>query len=186
AVRALLRDDPELVTLSEAARAELVAYFGLDARRGHVTPLAADAVFAAAPSRQTIEEAQARHGVRTPYVIALGTLEPRKNLVRLPPPRAPLRAAQDPGAARPRRRDRARLRPRPRARLARPQGVPPPGGPRRDGGPPARRGTVARQRDGGGRGRARARIGGACVPEPPRGVRTARDRGPGRRRSGRR
>jgi glycosyltransferase involved in cell wall biosynthesis len=83
AVRALLRGDPEVLTLSDFARGELVEAFSLAPERVHVTPLAADPVFAIPRGAAAIDEAQRRHGLRAPYVIALGTLEPRKNVVRL-------------------------------------------------------------------------------------------------------
>jgi alpha-1,3-rhamnosyl/mannosyltransferase len=83
AVRQLLVGDPEIVVLSLAARDELVSYLRLDPARVHVTPLAADPVFAEKPPPAVVEEVQKRYDVRAPYVIALGTLEPRKNLINL-------------------------------------------------------------------------------------------------------
>jgi glycosyltransferase involved in cell wall biosynthesis len=83
AVRGLLRGDPEVITLSETARAELVDHFRIDPDRAHVTPLAADPVFATPLGGDAIEEAQRRLDIRRPYVICLGTLEPRKNVVQL-------------------------------------------------------------------------------------------------------
>jgi glycosyltransferase involved in cell wall biosynthesis len=83
AVRGLLEGDPEIVTISEAARDDLVAYLRLDAARVHVTPLAADPIFSRRLPPGEIAQVHTRHGVRPPYVIALGTLEPRKNLLNL-------------------------------------------------------------------------------------------------------
>ena len=60
--------------VSEATRRDLVARFPAAADRARVVPLAADPRFAA-PGEP------ARLGV--PYVLGVGTLEPRKNLVRL-------------------------------------------------------------------------------------------------------
>ena len=40
-MRGLLRNDPEIVALSEFARADLVEFLRLDPKRIHVTPLAA-------------------------------------------------------------------------------------------------------------------------------------------------
>lgn len=82
-VRALLVGDPEIVVISEAARADVVRAFDLDPARVHVTPLGFDPLFAAPGGEDAAREALARGGVRGPYVVALGTLEPRKNLVRL-------------------------------------------------------------------------------------------------------
>jgi glycosyltransferase involved in cell wall biosynthesis len=83
AVRELLRGDPEIVTISESAAADLTAYLRLDPARVHVTPLAADPIFSQPVAAGAIAEVGARYGVQAPYVIALGTLEPRKNLVNL-------------------------------------------------------------------------------------------------------
>ena len=58
-------------TVSNAAKADLVATTGVPAERIHVTPNGVDPQFF---------EAHAPEGPRAPYVLAVGTLEPRKNL----------------------------------------------------------------------------------------------------------
>jgi alpha-1,3-rhamnosyl/mannosyltransferase len=83
AVRALLQGDPEVVALSEFAKADLVDCFRLDPSRVHVTPLASDPVFTEPIPADAIASAQRRAAIGPPYVISLGTLEPRKNLVNL-------------------------------------------------------------------------------------------------------
>jgi glycosyltransferase involved in cell wall biosynthesis len=60
--------------ISEATRRDLVARFPTTAGRARVVPLAADPRFAAPGEPASL-------GV--PYVLGVGTLEPRKNLVRL-------------------------------------------------------------------------------------------------------
>jgi glycosyltransferase involved in cell wall biosynthesis len=72
----------ELLTISEAAKRDLVELFGSDPRRISVAYPAVDARFAPAPP-DAIARARARHGVRGPYVLHVGTLKPRKNLPRL-------------------------------------------------------------------------------------------------------
>lgn len=67
-----------LVANSNATRADLVARFPRAAGKSAVTQLAADAAFAADGP-----PVAARYGLEKPYVLALGTLEPRKNLPRL-------------------------------------------------------------------------------------------------------
>src|SRR5262249_30009288 len=81
--RAVRRDDPEVITISEFAKGELVRDLKLDPSRVHVTPLAADPVFAVPQSTEALEAAQRRWKVMKPYVISLGTVEPRKNLAAL-------------------------------------------------------------------------------------------------------
>ena len=71
--RAVRRADA-FICISEATREDLVEYFPETEARAHVTPLAADPSFAAKRRAKALEK---------PYVLAVGTLEPRKNLVRL-------------------------------------------------------------------------------------------------------
>jgi glycosyltransferase involved in cell wall biosynthesis len=69
-----------LLCISEATRAALVRRFPAAAPRAIVTPLAADAAFAAAAPEPEVAR---RHGLERPYVLSAATLEPRKNLPRL-------------------------------------------------------------------------------------------------------
>jgi glycosyltransferase involved in cell wall biosynthesis len=68
-----------IVTPSEHVRDEVAAFTGIERSRLHVTPLAS-------AMREPDEAARADrgdHGISPPYVLAVGTLEPRKNLARL-------------------------------------------------------------------------------------------------------
>ncbi len=71
-----------LIAISAATRAELVGRFPSTATRTAVAHPAAGPEFTSEP-REVDQQALARHGVRQPYVLATGTLEPRKNLPRL-------------------------------------------------------------------------------------------------------
>ena len=73
-IRPALRRADAFLCISEATRRDLLAHFPHTADRARVIPLAADSRVAATP-------APSRFG--KPYVLAAGTLEPRKNLVRL-------------------------------------------------------------------------------------------------------
>jgi glycosyltransferase involved in cell wall biosynthesis len=79
-IRPALRRAAALVCNSEATRADLVARFPAAATRARVVTFAADARFGHAVRSAEVE---ARHGLGRPYVLAVGTLEPRKNLERL-------------------------------------------------------------------------------------------------------
>lgn len=71
-----------IVTPSESARADVARLFGVDPGRIRAIPHAADPRFVPttdAASRARIRE---RYGVEDPYLLYVGTLEPRKNLVR--------------------------------------------------------------------------------------------------------
>jgi glycosyltransferase involved in cell wall biosynthesis len=70
------------VAISAATREELVARYPAVAARTSIAHPAAGRRFGAEPQVGE-ESALARHGVRRPYVLATGTLEPRKNLPRL-------------------------------------------------------------------------------------------------------
>jgi glycosyltransferase involved in cell wall biosynthesis len=71
-----------LLAISAATRDDLVARFPSAAPKTHVTELAADPVFGDGDPAADAEVVR-RHGLDKPYVLALGTLEPRKNLPRL-------------------------------------------------------------------------------------------------------
>ncbi len=69
--RQALRRASGLLTVSEAARDDLVATLGVARERVHVIHNGVDARFF---------EASATEGPRSPYLLAVGTLEPRKNI----------------------------------------------------------------------------------------------------------
>ena len=71
-----------LVAISAATRDELIARYPTAAARTAIAHPAAGPRFTAAPADGD-EQALVRQGVRRPYVLATGTLEPRKNLPRL-------------------------------------------------------------------------------------------------------
>jgi glycosyltransferase involved in cell wall biosynthesis len=68
-----------LLCISEATRDELLSRFPAAQERAHVVPLGVDRSFADA-SRDAVP---AGAGIQRPYVLSVGTLEPRKNLARL-------------------------------------------------------------------------------------------------------
>ncbi len=70
-----------LLCNSHATARDLVARFPAAAPRTRVAPLAADPRFA--PDGPDPAAVLARHGIDAPYVLGVGTLEPRKNLARL-------------------------------------------------------------------------------------------------------
>lgn len=73
-----VRRAARLAAISHATRGDLVARFPAAAATTSVVELAADAAFAADGP-----PVAGRYGLEKPYVLALGTLEPRKNLPRL-------------------------------------------------------------------------------------------------------
>lgn len=79
----LLRRVRTVLTISEFSRERILYHVPEIADRIRVTPLAADARFRRADAVR-IETVRRKFGIPTPhYLIALGSLEPRKNLPRL-------------------------------------------------------------------------------------------------------
>jgi len=78
-LRATVRRADAIVTPSRSTAEDVRSRTNIDPRKLHVVPEAA-----ALPAGQVdVGEALARLKVRTPYVLFVGTIEPRKNLVRL-------------------------------------------------------------------------------------------------------
>ncbi|MFA9273073.1 MAG: glycosyltransferase family 4 protein [Baekduiaceae bacterium] len=77
-IRPALRRAAALPCISEATRRDLIARFPRTAPIASTIPLAADAALAAPPSLPA-----GHPDLHRPYVLAVGTLEPRKNLERL-------------------------------------------------------------------------------------------------------
>ncbi|HET9248335.1 MAG TPA: glycosyltransferase family 1 protein, partial [Actinomycetota bacterium] len=78
-LRAAVRRADAIVTPSRTTAEDLLSRTNVEPRKLHVVPEAA----ALPPSDVDVGEALSRLKVRPPYVLFVGTLEPRKNLVRL-------------------------------------------------------------------------------------------------------
>ena len=76
-----VREADAIAAISEATAADLRARFPAASGKTEVTPLAAADRFATDPG--DVGAVLERHGLAAPYVLAVGTLEPRKNLPRL-------------------------------------------------------------------------------------------------------
>ncbi len=81
-VRWHVRVATQLLTISEAARQDLVRLYGADPDRVAVAYPAVDESFRP-PSSAALADARRRYGLDAPYVLHVGTLKPRKNLPRL-------------------------------------------------------------------------------------------------------
>lgn len=80
-LRLALRQADAVITLSQFSRQELHTRLGVPMEKIHVNPCAAHHRFLHAAPRG--EEIRARLGLRFPYLLSVGTLQPRKNFVRL-------------------------------------------------------------------------------------------------------
>ncbi|MBI4468946.1 MAG: glycosyltransferase family 4 protein [Acidobacteria bacterium] len=83
----LIRNSAErarrVLTVSEFSRQDLVKTYGLDAERVVLTPNGLGRNFRPIPSSASRDATLARYGIADPYVLSVGNLQPRKNLVRL-------------------------------------------------------------------------------------------------------
>jgi glycosyltransferase involved in cell wall biosynthesis len=79
-LRVAARRASAITSISEATKRDLAARYPAAGAKTEPIALAADESFAPVDEPAPVLE---RHGVATPYVLALGTLEPRKNLPRL-------------------------------------------------------------------------------------------------------
>ena len=78
-----LRHAVALIAPSGATRSDLVELLGVDPERIHVIPEATDALFQPVADHRELERARQRYQLQRPFVLSVGTAEPRKNLVRL-------------------------------------------------------------------------------------------------------
>ncbi len=81
-----------IVAISESTRAEIVALLGIAPERVSVIPPAVEPDFQPCEDPATLAAFRAAHGLPESYLLNLGTLEPRKNLVGLVEAYARLRA----------------------------------------------------------------------------------------------
>lgn len=72
-----------LVCVSESTRAAITTHLGIPAEQMTVVPLAAGAEFGIMEDTESIQRQLNTLGVTTPFILSVGTLEPRKNFERL-------------------------------------------------------------------------------------------------------
>jgi glycosyltransferase involved in cell wall biosynthesis len=72
-----------VIVPSEAARSDLLRFYGTEPERVHVIHHGTDAEAFSPASPLEVEDVRRRHGIDGPYIVFLGGLEPRKNLETL-------------------------------------------------------------------------------------------------------
>lgn len=83
AVPRSLRQATRLLTISEDTKKDLVEHFGIEAERVDVIYLAADPAFHRVTCSETLHDVRRRYQLPDRFILAVGNLEPRKNLLRL-------------------------------------------------------------------------------------------------------
>ena len=87
-----LRRAEAVITVSQHSKADIQRYLHLKADKVTVIPEAASDCYRPLPESQ-VEPVLQRHGIQRPYILYVGSIEPRKNLLRLLQAYARLREA---------------------------------------------------------------------------------------------
>jgi glycosyltransferase involved in cell wall biosynthesis len=82
-VRRTARAAAHVIAPSEYTRQDLIKSYGLDPGRVSVVPLAAAEHFRPVEDAAELARVRARYGIGGEYVLAVGSIQPRKNLARL-------------------------------------------------------------------------------------------------------
>ena len=72
-----------IITVSESARKDILRYLKVPKEKVRVVMGAASPAFHPITDPKTLDAVRARHGLYEPYLLYVGTIEPRKNLPRL-------------------------------------------------------------------------------------------------------
>ncbi|HEY0405172.1 MAG TPA: glycosyltransferase family 1 protein [Pyrinomonadaceae bacterium] len=82
-VRRTARAAARIITSSDYSSSDIVQTYGIAPERVSVTPLAAPAHFAPVTDARELRRAREQHKLAGDYVLAVGSIQPRKNLPRL-------------------------------------------------------------------------------------------------------
>jgi len=82
-VRHTARKAAHIITLSEYSKRDLMQTYGIVPERITVTPAAAPASFTPVVDEKELARVKAQYGIVGDYILAVGSIQPRKNLSRL-------------------------------------------------------------------------------------------------------
>jgi glycosyltransferase involved in cell wall biosynthesis len=82
-VRRTARRARQILTLSEFSRRDIIETYNVDPGRVFVTPAAAPPHFSPITSSTELRRIRTTYGIERDYILSLGSIQPRKNLVRL-------------------------------------------------------------------------------------------------------
>jgi glycosyltransferase involved in cell wall biosynthesis len=78
-----LERSTRVITISESTKEGLIEHFKVPSHKIDVTPLAADDIYEREVPDDEIAQVKEKYGIEDEYFLAVGTLEPRKNLKNL-------------------------------------------------------------------------------------------------------
>jgi glycosyltransferase involved in cell wall biosynthesis len=93
-VRHSARRATKILTLSEHTRRDVIDTYGIDPQKVTAIPLAAPAHFGPVKHDKELQRVRHIYGIEEDYVLSVGSIQPRKNLVRLIKAYAALRGAK--------------------------------------------------------------------------------------------
>jgi len=82
-VRHTARRAKQILTLSDFSRDDIIKTYDIDPARVFVTPAAAPPDFAPVTDSTELQRIRTTYGIGREYILSLGSIQPRKNLVRL-------------------------------------------------------------------------------------------------------
>ena len=82
-VRHSARRATRILTLSEHTRRDIIDTYGIDPERINAIPLAAPDHFAPVTDSKELQRVRHNYGISGDYILSVGSIQPRKNLVRL-------------------------------------------------------------------------------------------------------
>ena len=82
-VRHSVRRAARVVTLSEHTRQDVIETYGVDPQRVDVIPIAAAPLFRPVSDDKELQRVRHTYGIDSDYILSVGSIQPRKNLVRL-------------------------------------------------------------------------------------------------------
>jgi glycosyltransferase involved in cell wall biosynthesis len=82
-VRHTVRRAAQILTLSEFSRRDIIETYNVDPARVFVTPAAAPPHFAPVSNETELRRIRTTYGIAREYILSLGSIQPRKNLIRL-------------------------------------------------------------------------------------------------------
>ena len=79
-----IKNADRVITISQSARKDILEYFGVDSQKVEVVyPGFDDNLFTATKDPGTDKKTLDRYGINYPYILFIGALEPKKNIIRL-------------------------------------------------------------------------------------------------------